>query len=489
MSRYLLTDALPARLSRRSLMVSTAAALFGYSARALGKTGHSPPAYLLMSDPFRPQSHLLPPHGWMNDPCGPVFANNTYHLFYQWNPDAAVWGNMHWGHATSRDLVRWEHQVVALSPQPDGPDSSGVFTGDVVLDGQQAIAVYTGLKTGRAPDQVQCIATSDLTMTHWRQEAHPVLPVGPPGLKIRGFRDPKIWREGDTWVMLVGSSIENQGGVILRYEGRDLRDWSYKGIFYGPSDLRGGDDALECPDFFRVGARHALIFSINWVVHVVTGDYVNGKFRPLTLDALGYGNFYAARSMLDAQGRRTLFGWITEKPWQAGAAADRGWSGVMSFPRLLVTGPDGKVRSHLHPSVEALHGEILFSGSPKEPVTLPGPCVRIRVRFDANSAGELVFSRTDRFLHLDYNPQKTGAEVSCNEDTVPLSSSRSAELDIYVDASVIEIFTSDGSALNTRAYGDPGGPFTLKNSGCFQNADYEICLLKPVSGNRLTGIL
>ena len=84
----------------------------------------------LAEDPLRPQFHLLPRANWMNDPNGPIYWNGQYHMFYQFNPDGAYWGNMHWGHAVSPDMVHWRHLAVALAPTPGSPDADGCFTWD-----------------------------------------------------------------------------------------------------------------------------------------------------------------------------------------------------------------------------------------------------------------------------------------------------------------------------------------------------------------------
>src|SRR5262249_22362603 len=125
----------------------------------------------LAADPLRPQFHLLPAKNWMNDPNGPIYWKGKYHMFFQYNPNAAVWGDMHWNHAISDDMIRWKHLPIALAPTPGGDDSEGCFTGSAVDDHGTATILYTGVKTV-PPEQatlrdghanfreVQCLATS-----------------------------------------------------------------------------------------------------------------------------------------------------------------------------------------------------------------------------------------------------------------------------------------------------------------------------------------
>lgn len=154
----------------------------------------------MSNEPHRPQLHFTPPAKWMNDPNGMVFYNGTYHLFYQHYPDSTVWGPMHWGHATSRDLIHWEHKPIALYP-----DSLGwIFSGSAVADVSNTsgfgkdgnvplVAIFTHHnqkieKEGRNDYQYQSLAYSlDEGITWTKYEGNPVLKN--PG--IRDFRDPK----------------------------------------------------------------------------------------------------------------------------------------------------------------------------------------------------------------------------------------------------------------------------------------------------------
>src|ERR1700739_797566 len=130
------------------------------------------PAKKLAADPQRPQYHLLPAANWMNDPNGPIFWQDQYHMFYQYNPNGAFWGDMHWGHAVSTDMVHWKHLPVALAPTPSGPDAGGGFTGTATTASGRVLMLYTGgrpvprdlatIKDGNPPLlETQCMAAAD----------------------------------------------------------------------------------------------------------------------------------------------------------------------------------------------------------------------------------------------------------------------------------------------------------------------------------------
>ncbi|MDB5263027.1 MAG: glycosyl hydrolase family 32, partial [Adhaeribacter sp.] len=204
----------------------------------------------------RPQFHFTPPAGWMNDPNGMVYHNGEYHLFYQHNPDSTVWGPMHWGHAVSKDMIKWEHLPIALYP-----DSLGtIFSGSAVVDKNNTsglgtkdnpamIAIYTyhnadGEKAGRKDYQTQGIAYSlDNGRTWTKYKANPVLKN--PGIK--DFRDPKVsWYEkGQKWIMTLAVMDH-----ISFYSSKNLLDWTKESDF--GSDIGGHGGVWECPDLIKM---------------------------------------------------------------------------------------------------------------------------------------------------------------------------------------------------------------------------------------------
>ncbi|MBT9332677.1 glycoside hydrolase family 32 protein [Paracidobacterium acidisoli] len=214
----------------------TAAAVLGHSMPPQGETASEAK---LAADPMRPQFHLMPAANWMNDPNGPIWFNRRYHMFCQYNPHAAVWGDMSWAHAVSPDMMHWTHLPVAMTPTPGGPDAYGVFTGSCFAVDRRVYAIYTGTVQS-TPEKAtlhdehstiresQCLAYSDdPELIHWTKLPEPVIAAPPAGMNVTGFRDPSIWKQDGWYYMTVGSGMVKQGGCVLLYRSRDLKHWTW----------------------------------------------------------------------------------------------------------------------------------------------------------------------------------------------------------------------------------------------------------------------
>ena len=199
------------------------------------------------TDYYRPSYHFTPLYGWMNDPNGMVYKDGEYHLYFQYNPYGSKWGNMHWGHAVSKDLVHWEHLDPAIARDPVGH----IFSGSSVVDkkntagfGKNAIiAIYTNNSVNH--DEVQCIAYSnDNGRTFTKYEGNPVLT---PFDGLKDFRDPKVfWYEkGNCWYMIVSADKETRF-----YKSKNLKKWTYVSAF--GKGLGQQPCQYECPDFFQL---------------------------------------------------------------------------------------------------------------------------------------------------------------------------------------------------------------------------------------------
>ena len=304
------------------------------------------------NEPHRPQLHFSPKEKWMNDPNGMVYYNGTYHLFYQYYPDSTVWGPMHWGHATSKDLVRWEHQPIALYP-----DSLGyIFSGSAVVDVNNTsglgkdgkvpmVAIFThhdpkGEKAGRTDYQNQSIAYSlDEGKTWTKYEGNPVLKN--PGIK--DFRDPKVsWHEATKkWIMTLATLDR-----ITFYSSPNLKEWAKESEFGKEVGAHGG--VWECPDLFSLEHEGkklwVLIVNLNpggpnggSATQYFVGDFDGHQFTPFATDTrwLDYGpDEYAGITYANTGDRKIFLGWMSN--WQyADRVPTEKWRSAMTVPRDL----------------------------------------------------------------------------------------------------------------------------------------------------------
>jgi beta-fructofuranosidase len=275
-----------------------------------------------------------------------------YHLFYQYNPKGAVWGNIVWAHSVSRDLVNWIALETAIEPSIPS-DQYGCWSGSATIlpDGTPAI-LYTGIDRPDINYQVQNIAfpknKSDPLLREWVKPGYNPIAAPEGNINATQFRDPTTaWYADGHWRMLVGSVRYNRG-MALVYRSRDFERW-VRAKHPLHSALTG---MWECPDFFPVagtGQRNGLETSATGAKYVLknsldrtrydyytigtydrrTDSYVpddpNGDERRLRYD---YGNFYASKTFYDpVKNRRVLWGWANESDSVTDDRA-KGWAGI-----------------------------------------------------------------------------------------------------------------------------------------------------------------
>ncbi|MGB7170667.1 MAG: glycoside hydrolase family 32 protein [Acidobacteriaceae bacterium] len=476
----------------------------------------------LANDPRRPQYHLLPARNWMNDPNGPIYWGGQYHMFFQYNPHAAVWGDMHWGHAVSPDMIHWRHLPVALAPTPGGPDAAGCFTGSALNDGARVAILYTGVVS--APEnettirdgahslrESQCLAFSTGDLTRWTKDSQAVIAVPPPGLAVTGFRDPAPWRQGDAWYCAIGSGIRGQGGAILLYRSADLRHWDYlhplaQGSGSGQAAANPVDsgDMWECPDFFPLGERHVLIHSTGGKAYWQSGvlDPATILFHAERGGVLDYGAYYAPKTQLDDHGRRILWGWIQERrPEKEYSAA--GWAGLMSLPRALTLDANNDLQMDVASEVEQLREDeqrLDFTGNE---AGIRDQLARLQVH---SACGEIVVSfrrGSDPFAFALESPHAAKAWLTCRWDPshpdtiqiedqrVPLGSGAQPEVELRftIDGSVIEAIANRHGAFTQRFYcdGSSAPPISVQVTAGLRNVTaLSLWQMKPISPERLT---
>ncbi|HET6208591.1 MAG TPA: glycoside hydrolase family 32 protein [Terracidiphilus sp.] len=499
---------------RRSFLAALgcgAAAACGARALAFPTAGGPDTVPNVANDPARPAYHLLPPHNWMNDPNGPIWWKGKYHLFYQLNPHAAVWGDMHWGHAVSPDMIHWHHESIALTPTPGGADSEGCFSGSAVVYNGVPTFIYTGVQNA-PPDkatirdgtdklrETQMIATAeDDGLLRWKKLETPVIATPPRGMPVTGFRDPCPWKEADGWYVGIGSGERFRGGCVLLYRSQDLRTWEYlhqlaSGVPNGKRAANPCDsgEMWECPDFFPLGKGHYLHYSTENKVIWTTGDY-NAQahlFTPKRSGVLDHGAYYAPKTFLAPDGRRILWGWIREtRPEKEFSAA--GWAGCMSLPRVLAVGDQGQLEMRPAAEIAKLRGP-----SVKAKVRAANPFrhvlaelrheLRVPIDFTAKMVKVRLLVRGTEVWQLTVN--LPGDTIRAGDVSFPLPSTPwpRPHLLMFLDGSVIESFIGGREAVTSRVYtlkpGETEIEVSLTGSG---SLELDLWPLQAISPDRL----
>lgn len=419
-----------------------------------------PDAGALYDEPLRPQFHFTSRRGWLNDPNGLVFHDGEWHLFYQHNPYGVQWGNMHWGHAVSPDLVRWKELPIGLYPKEFG---DWAFSGSAVVDhgntsgfgeGGKPPLVLAYTSTGRG----ECVAYSNDAGRTWTEHD------GNPAVRHQG-RDPKlVWHEPTSrWVMAVYQEKKegdaDEGRFIAFYSSPDLEDWAYESRIEG---------FFECPDLFELPVGDSESES-KWVLYAADGEYMLGDFDGKAFNPasgkhkLWHGNFYAAQSYDNApDGRRVQIGWgrgieLPGMPFNQQM--------VVPVELTLRSTGDG-VRMFAEPvkEVASLRGkrhawsDVSVSGT--RPLDGPeGDLFDIEATIETGDAESAGFSI--RGVPVKYDAAK--GELTCHTTTMPVALEDGAiRLRLLVDRGSIEVFTGGGATAMSVGVIPPAGDRSIK---------------------------
>ena len=414
--------------------------------------------------PAFPRLHIRPRWGWLNDPNGLVRVDGTYHVFFQHNPDEPVHGHIHWGHASSTDLLSWTEHPVALTPQPGTPDAAGCWSGCVTVDDETPTAVFTAVPD-HAWNAGVLLARSDRTLLDWTPDEQ--LVVGPAApVDVAEIRDPFVFHAHGHRYVLQGAGSRHGRPQLLLWAADDLEHWVDLGALLTLDDpvaaVVAEANIWECPNLVRVpsegsaetgsagtgpaetgpapaGERWVLLVSLwRWVdeLHELAGvRYLVGDLQPdgagLRFVAESGGvlddgpAFYAPQVLAD-DGRVLLWGWAWEVGRSENQVRDAGWAGVLTFPReLFVT--DGVLGSRPARELEALRTGAL-DATPGEPLDV--------LAFELRSVGDA------RLRLLDDGRELFALDVG---------GSAAAPTTVLVDGSIVELFRG-GATRTERAY-------------------------------------
>ena len=422
---------------------------------------------------FRPAYHHTPLYGWMNDPNGMFYKDNTWHLYYQYNPYGSQWENMTWGHSTSKDLIHWEAQPLAIEADWLG----AIFSGSCVTNGNEVVAFYTSA----GQHQVQSTAVSkDGGLTFEKYSGNPVLTSDVPD-----FRDPKaFWNEdAKVWNLILAAGQE-----MRIYSSKDMKEWKYESSFGNEYGNHGG--VWECPDLFKIDNKWVLLCNINpggpfggSATQYFVGDFDGKKFTcesmPKVTKWLDYGkDHYATVSFYNApQNRRVVLAWMSN--WQyANQVPTRQFRSANSIPRdigLFTYGEETYVS--VVPSEEMLSVRGQKVKKPTETCEIVVDVKGSAVIELSNAKGEQVIMNYDAQKHTFSMDRTKSGDVSFSEafpckTTAPTYGSI-RQLRIFIDRCSIEAFDSEGKMAMTNLV-FPSEPYNIIKVKGGKASIYEI---------------
>lgn len=460
---------------------------------------------LVGADARRPLIHFTPPSGWLNDPNGLVFAKGLYHLFYQHNPHSTSWGPMHWGHATSDDLISWTHRPIALAPDKHGL----IFSGSAVIDSEDSagfgsntlVALFTYHALSGDSPECQGLAWSRDQGEEFTKLDAPILEA-PPG--ITDFRDPTVfWFDGASsskhispsgnspagshWIMLLAA-----GQAVEVYTSSDLRNWAHASTL---RDAFADSGTWEMPELIRFEADD----DVRWVlavsltegaphsgsgVQAVVGDFDGSVFVPTDPTFwVDFGpDYYAPQAWNSAPGgRRVWAGWAGN--WRdVSPDPNAQWCGQMSIPRelsLIRTG--GGLRLKQEPVAELTRyymDSLVLAGAEISatigvPLALKAPALDFDLELDSELSSEdaviIEFRRADKAatLQLDLDRDEIVLTLDSNQIDRPtspaayraplgLTDGAGESIRVLLDTASIEVFAGASViTVKTPALADP----------------------------------
>ena len=444
------------------------------------------------SEPHRPQIHFSPPEKWMNDPNGMVYFKDTYHLFYQYYPDSTVWGPMHWGHASSKDLMHWEHQPIALYP-----DSLGyIFSGSAVVDSQNTsgfgkdgkiplVAIFThhdaeDEKKGIITYQNQSLAYSlDDGKTWTKYSGNPVLKN--PGIK--DFRDPKVMWHAETKKWIMALAILDRIGF---YSSSNLKDWTKESELGQNFGAHGG--VWECPDLFALDHEGkkvwVLLVSINpggpnggSATQYFTGQFDGKTFTPFHTDIqwIDYGpDDYAGVTFFNTGSRKIFIGWMSNWLYGQKVPTEK-WRSAMTIPRELALDKVGdkyflkstpvkeldalqeepKTRENISATNYVFNADSGMYIPSRIKILLPAKDFMITLSNDHGQKLLINYEHAARKFMVD----RTAAgkadfekEFGIRHESPRISMSDSIQLELILDKSSLEMFADDGLTVMTEIF-------------------------------------
>jgi beta-fructofuranosidase len=475
----------------------------------------------LAGDRHRPQFHAIPPAHWMNEPHAPFYYKGNYHLFYQQNPLGPYWGQIHWGHWVSPDMVHWKALPPALYAENDTLSPDGIWSGSASYDQNgEPVLFFTAANDKALPNQRVAMAKpkeiKDPLLVEWQKYPKPII-TQKKGIGLFGeFRDPFVWRdEADKkWYLLNGSGLPGNGGTALLYSSKDQIQWEYHGPFYNFNFQQYPNlgPIWELPVFLPIGkyptGEKKYIFLVSPVgkgadveVYYWLGRFDKTQFRfvpdqaaPQLVD-LGDFHFTGPSGMVDPKTGRVIIFTIAQGNRSSQDEHAAGWAHNAGLPVRLSLNEVGRLRVQPIEELRSLRKKELvnFNGKKLSDVNqllsnVKGPMLEIEVEINPLQAqkfgmkvgcspnGEeetlIYYDKTTGSLMADRTKTSKARKQGLEGGKLDIGK-ENLKLHIYLDHSMVETYANSYNSLTTRMY-----PSLPDASGLKVWADQEVVVEK-----------
>ncbi|BCZ48715.1 glycosyl hydrolase [Clostridium gelidum] len=438
----------------------------------------------------KPKYHVIGDIGWINDPNGFSCYKGEYHLFYQYYPYDIKWGPMHWGHATTKDFIKWTPKPVALAPD-ESYDENGCFSGSAIQVGDKHVLMYTAhldpdKENPQSIRQTQCIAIGD-GKRYVKVEENPVIKTEQIISKsnLSDFRDPKIWEKDGHFYVVVGSRHEDGSGQILLYKSENLVDWSFVGVMCRSENKLGR--MWECPDLFELDEYDVLLTSpqemkpevhrfqnvFGTICMIGKVNYETGEYTYDICDEIDGGlDFYAPQTLITPDNRRIMIAWM--QSWERNIPSDKfGFTGMMTIPReltvknnKLIQNPVREIENYRSNKIEyknvKIDGDVRLDN-------IEGNCIDLiieipkvdymtfEIKLFKNEEFETVLSYNAKEKVLTFDRSNSGSGINAlNKTTTKIESGNDEiKLRLLIDLYSVEVFVNDGEYTMTSTVYSP----------------------------------
>lgn len=454
------------------------------------------PSVRFENDFNRPQYHLLPGANWTNETHGLIYHKGKYHLFNQKNGTNLYLGQINWGHFSSSDLIHWTEHKPALAPEYDY-DRIGIWSGHAVIDndGKPAI-MYTG-SNGTYTGMNLAYAKDDALIEWEKYKNNPVVDGPPAGFARKDMRDPYLWKEGNTWYMIIGYGVvenKTEKGSVILYKSNDLKNWEFiHQLFTGDPDVDDSGIFWEMPVFWKLDGKYILLVNkvpqpckpavaLYW-----TGEFKNEKFvpdhkMPKKLELIN--RLLSPSVTTDEQGRTVAIAIIPDET-SAMAQLKQGWTHLYSIPRLWSL-KNGKLCQQPLPELSNLRTNHKNFGSKMldagEHLQLSSSTHQAEIVMklkpaDCSAFGLLVGKNPDGSeltrIYYDVKNQKivVDSKRSTTREFIPtdirtasfkIDPNTEVNLHVFIDGSVIEVFINNEDAFTTRIFPEKESSTTVE---------------------------